>query len=301
MDGRLTVKELAVSGSVGSSSVDDAIGDLLGVEGMAPERPPPKKKPPPRPSPPKVAPVANVSREDQILAHLHPDSGTDVVTEEPGVELQDTLSSLQASIAEYKLEIQRGKDQKGKLEELSSSAATDEDKLEIEQQLSDMTGNLEHLEQELSSLQAQLNELQPDQLQLLTKKNAEFRNKVVKEILKTETIYVRDIKLCQKGFMTVLEEKQAKGLELDVLFGNMDEVIMVAENFMNAIATTVEEKSPEEQFIGECFMEHSSDLHSAYATYCRNHDDAIALLEKASQTALCFTLNILCQLTLSNV
>ncbi|XP_071852019.1 dynamin-binding protein-like isoform X3 [Apostichopus japonicus] len=290
----------AVSGSVGSSSVDDAIGDLLGVEGMAPERPPPKKKPPPRPSPPKVAPVANVSREDQILAHLHPDSGTDVVTEEPGVELQDTLSSLQASIAEYKLEIQRGKDQKGKLEELSSSAATDEDKLEIEQQLSDMTGNLEHLEQELSSLQAQLNELQPDQLQLLTKKNAEFRNKVVKEILKTETIYVRDIKLCQKGFMTVLEEKQdeisnilkgeedvestdkrmAKGLELDVLFGNMDEVIMVAENFMNAIATTVEEKSPEEQFIGECFMEHSSDLHSAYATYCRNHDDAIALLEK---------------------
>lgn len=25
---------------------------------------------------------------------------------------------------------------------------------------------------------------------------------------------------------------------------------MVAENFMNAIATTVEEKSPEEQFIG---------------------------------------------------
>lgn len=33
-------------------------------------------------------------------------------------------------------------------------------------------------------------------------------------------------------------------------------------------------------FTGECFMEHSSDLHAAYATYCRNHDDAIALLEK---------------------
>lgn len=34
-----------------------------------------RKKPPPRPSPPKVAPVANVSREDAILAHLRPEAG----------------------------------------------------------------------------------------------------------------------------------------------------------------------------------------------------------------------------------
>lgn len=52
------------------------------------------------------------------------------------------------------------------------------------------------------------------------------------------------------SFICHFSNSKAKGLELDVLFGNMENVITVAENFMNALATTVEEKSPEEQFIG---------------------------------------------------
>ena len=37
---------------------------------------------------------------------------------------------------------------------------------------------------------------------------ADFREKVISELLNTERDYVRDIKLCQEGFMSVLKDKQ---------------------------------------------------------------------------------------------
>ena len=43
---------------------------------------------------------------------------------------------------------------------------------------------------------------------------------------------------------------QAKGLELDVLFGNMEQVIGVAESFLNDLQTT-SEKPVEDQLVGE--------------------------------------------------
>ncbi|XP_022096440.1 dynamin-binding protein-like isoform X2 [Acanthaster planci] len=109
---------------------------------------------------------------------------------------------------------------------------------------------------------------------------ADFREKVVTELVKTERDYVRDIKLCQEGFMTVLKDKQTKGLELEILFGNMEQVIDTAERFLKDLEETTEGKMPEEQLVGQVFMRYSNDLHKVYAEYCRNHDDATALLEK---------------------
>ena len=63
-------------------------------------------------------------------------------------------------------------------------------------------GDLLHLTTE------QLNIVRPDPVQAAKNKNIEFRNKVITELINTETDYVRDIKLCQQGFMTVLQDKQ---------------------------------------------------------------------------------------------
>ncbi len=60
----------------------------------------------------------------------------------------------------------------------------------------------------LALFSEQLNIVRPDPVLSQKAKNLEFRNKVITELIDTETDYVRDIKLCQEGFMTVLQDKQ---------------------------------------------------------------------------------------------
>ncbi|XP_072162827.1 uncharacterized protein [Diadema setosum] len=289
-----------------------AVGDLLGIGGVVeetpaasqsnkPSRPAParpaqpakKKVPPGRPGPPRLG-TNSRKDEDTMLSHLRPDAVNG--------DADHSISLMETRISELTEEIEKQRLQKSSLVRECAFVTMETDKAELQQQVADAEAEIAEKEKELRSLQDQVAALKPQATPAPKMTPADFREKVVKELLKTEVDYVRDIKLCQEGFMTVLQENQveisallvaqaeeemertgekkaAKGLELDVLFGNMEQVIQVAESFMNHLEETTE-KPVEDQLIGKVFMDNSKNLHEAYAQYCRNHDDASALLEK---------------------
>ncbi|XP_071795699.1 dynamin-binding protein-like isoform X1 [Asterias amurensis] len=294
-----------------SAPVEDILG--LGMEPspateskVKPVRPPParpkepaaKKKMPPRPAPPKFGPGPR-SAEDDILAKLRPEGN---ISQEE-LEVQETVNALKGSIAELKVIIAKQREEKKALEQALQQTSDNTEMQDIEQQLTDCIGNIENLQTEVQSLEEQLQDVQPTPVPESKMTMGDFREKVIAELLNTERDYVRDIKLCQEGFMSVLKDKQeiiskiliqqqldenertgekklTKGLELEILFGNMEQVIEISDKFLKDLEETIEGNAPEDQFIGQCFMRHSNDLHKAYAEYCRNHDDATTLLEK---------------------
>ncbi|XP_041466815.1 dynamin-binding protein-like isoform X2 [Lytechinus variegatus] len=287
-----------------------AVGDLLGIGGVeetapsqskpsrpAPARPamPAKKRVPPgRPVPPRLGPGMKTDQD-----------GTSGAVNGEG-HAAEAVANLQSKISQLKEEIETQRLQKSNLVRECAFVTVEKDKAELQQQIADEELAILEKEKQVKSLQDQLSELMPEPPPAPKMTPADFREKVVKELLKTEDDYVRDIKLCQEGFMTVLQENQmiiseiliaqaeeemeelersgekkkaAKGLELDVLFGNMEQVIEVAESFLKEIEATAQ-KPVEDQLFGKIFMDQSRSLHEAYAQYCRNHDDASALLEK---------------------
>lgn len=44
-------------------------------------------------------------------------------------------------------------------------------------------------------------------------------------------------------------------------------------------------------FVGKCFVDIAEEMKEVYAVYCRNHDDAISLVEKVCQHKLELELN----------
>ncbi|XP_038053074.1 dynamin-binding protein-like isoform X2 [Patiria miniata] len=283
-----------------ATSSSPASGSKMKPSRTAPGRPkepaPKKKAMPPRPAPPKFGP-GHRSAEDELLAKLRPEGNNQL-----DLETQETVNALQGSIAELKEAIAVQQVQKKTYEQMLQ-AATAEEIEDMEQQLTDCIGTIENMQTEMQSLEEQLQEVRPTPAPESKMTAADFREKVITELVTTEQDYVRDIKLCQEGFMMVLKDKQdvisqilirqqleeiersgekkpTKGLELEILFGNMEQVIETAEKFLKDLEETTEGKAPEEQVVGQVFMQYSNDLHKVYAEYCRNHDDATTLLEK---------------------
>ncbi|XP_013774351.1 dynamin-binding protein-like isoform X2 [Limulus polyphemus] len=107
-----------------------------------------------------------------------------------------------------------------------------------------------------------------------------LRKNVIRELLQTEQDYVRDLEICRDVFLRDPSVGKRKGIDMETLFGNLDEVIEVASKLLENFEKEVTEKSPEEQNIGKCFLEFAEDLKQTYGQYCRNHDDVLVLIEK---------------------
>ncbi|XP_076307019.1 dynamin-binding protein-like isoform X2 [Tachypleus tridentatus] len=107
-----------------------------------------------------------------------------------------------------------------------------------------------------------------------------LRKNVIKELLQTEQDYVRDLEICRDVFLKDPSVGKKKGIDMETLFGNLDEVIEVASRLLGNLEKEVTEKPPEEQNIGKCFLELAEDLKQTYGQYCRNHDDVLVLMEK---------------------
>uniref|UniRef100_A0ABM0MY84 Flocculation protein FLO11-like n=1 Tax=Saccoglossus kowalevskii TaxID=10224 RepID=A0ABM0MY84_SACKO len=97
--------------------------------------------------------------------------------------------------------------------------------------------------------------------------------------MRPQTILEEDL----LGPMRPGSECSAKGIELDILFGNVEKVIDVSERFLETLEENVARQPTENQVAGQCFINYSEELEDIYSHYCRNHDDAIALLEKAKK------------------
>ncbi|XP_033117116.1 dynamin-binding protein-like isoform X1 [Anneissia japonica] len=294
------------------------VGDLLGLVGSdtvqdedvkprrsAPSRPlkePTKKNVPPRPAPPRPVNMPRYQPykqgEEEVLVQRQED-----VTAVDASQTKDMVAALKASMAEFQSELERQTKEKQQLEQEMSFLECDASDNVMVEKYNEVVHNITQLTDKVASLKEQIEELEPDEKQAAKKKKAEMREKVVNELLNTEEAYQRDIILCRQGFMTILEDKEdeinvilamevedsseksedkkkTKGLELDILFGNIDQVIEVSGKFLESLKETIVDVPPQDQLIGACFMEHCKDLEEVYKQYCRNHDDATALLEK---------------------
>ncbi|XP_066278055.1 dynamin-binding protein-like isoform X3 [Branchiostoma lanceolatum] len=153
----------------------------------------------------------------------------------------------------------------------------------------DAEDGLEGLTAELNELRDNLRFIAPPpreqteagvSLEEIRRKKAEKRDRVVQEIIQTERDYVRDLHVITQGMLVPLREEKFQSAELNVLFGNIEGVQQLAQQFLPALEQSVEGVDPEEQTLGETFLGFSQDLEETYKLYCRNHDDALALLEK---------------------
>ncbi|XP_068082525.1 dynamin-binding protein isoform X2 [Anabrus simplex] len=113
------------------------------------------------------------------------------------------------------------------------------------------------------------------------KKIREQRQNVISELVFTEKEYVRDLKLTYETFnLHNPEFLGSRGIDIKVIFGNIEEVMHLAEDFLDLLYRSMKGKDEEDQCIGPCFLEVADSMKSVYGEYCMNHDNALFFLEK---------------------
>ncbi|XP_046826765.1 dynamin-binding protein-like isoform X1 [Vespa crabro] len=115
----------------------------------------------------------------------------------------------------------------------------------------------------------------------INEKKADQRQNVISELVLTEKEYVRDLTLTYETFnLSNPDFLKAKGIDVDVLFGNILEIIQVAEELLHEILRAMKGCDEQLQQIGTCFTKMASKLRVVYVKYCGNHEAALALLKK---------------------
>lgn len=112
-------------------------------------------------------------------------------------------------------------------------------------------------------------------------KHADQRQNVISELVITEKEYVRDLKLTYETFnLHNPSFLESKGIDVATLFGNILEVIHVAEELLDMILRAMKDCDESSQTIGPCFVKMAEKLKSIYVKYCGNHEAALTLLKK---------------------
>ncbi|XP_034936280.1 dynamin-binding protein-like isoform X2 [Chelonus insularis] len=120
-----------------------------------------------------------------------------------------------------------------------------------------------------------------DEIAEAKRKRADQRQNVISELVITEKEYVRDLKITYETFHlydpSMLE---IRGIDVSILFGNILEVIHVAEELLDSLLKAMKGKDENEQMISPCFLQMADKLQSVYVKYCSNQEAALSLLKK---------------------
>ncbi|XP_008543725.1 dynamin-binding protein [Microplitis demolitor] len=112
-------------------------------------------------------------------------------------------------------------------------------------------------------------------------KRADKRQNVISELVITEKEFVRDLKVTYETFHLfnpkILEER---GIDVPLLFGNILEVIHVAEELLDSLLKAMKGCDESKQMISPCFLTMADRLQTVYGKYCSNHEAALSLLKK---------------------
>ncbi|XP_054710835.1 rho guanine nucleotide exchange factor 38-like, partial [Uloborus diversus] len=175
-------------------------------------------------------------------------------------EIKTQIAQLDAEINELKNDIEelQNSTKLNSSENMQSTSAVDE-------------GNLR--EEEVAR-KKEIERLRREQEKM--KKMKEQRECIITELLQTERDYISDLKLLQDTFLRNPEEAKEKGIDIVILFGNLDEVVEVASRLLRRL----QKVSKETGLIGECFVDVGEEMKEAYGHYCRNHDEAHSVIDK---------------------
>lgn len=131
-----------------------------------------------------------------------------------------------------------------------------------------------------SNINQQINIADNDNLEI-KQKRADQRQNVISELVLTEKEYVRDLKLTYETFnLYNPNQLESLGIDVIILFGNLYDVIQVAEELLDMILKAMKGCDEELQTIGPCFIEMNEKLKGVYVKYCGNHEAALGLLKK---------------------
>ena len=112
-------------------------------------------------------------------------------------------------------------------------------------------------------------------------KRADKRQNVISELVITEKEYVRDLKVTYETFNLYNPSfLESRGIDVATLFGNIAEVIQVAEELLDLVLRAMKGCDEEYQTIAPCFLKMADKLQDVYGKYCGNHEAASALLKK---------------------
>ncbi|XP_032683683.1 dynamin-binding protein-like isoform X2 [Odontomachus brunneus] len=125
------------------------------------------------------------------------------------------------------------------------------------------------------------NESATDSADSIKEKRADQRQNVISELVITEKEYVRDLKLTYETF-NLYEPSSlvSRGVDVATLFGNILEVIHVAEELLDMIMKAMKGCDENLQMVGPCFVKMAEKLKTVYVKYCGNHEAALTLLKK---------------------
>ncbi|XP_078366924.1 dynamin-binding protein-like isoform X2 [Oculina patagonica] len=139
---------------------------------------------------------------------------------------------------------------------------------------------VEKIKRELTELEVSLHSLTEKPAESSQKHMAEQRQRVLTELINTEKDYCNDLELCVKHFLLELQDAQVKDLDCEGLFGNIESVLETSQKLLKSLEDAVQDKEGKDQELGKCFADIAEEMKEVYAVYCRNHDDAISLMEK---------------------
>ncbi|XP_061409188.1 LOW QUALITY PROTEIN: rho guanine nucleotide exchange factor 37-like [Lethenteron reissneri] len=105
------------------------------------------------------------------------------------------------------------------------------------------------------------------------------RELAVQEIVHTETMFLHHLRLCVDFMLAPLRETQVEGLDVSLVFGNMEEIIGVSQNLLQALHDCTRGGSESHSTLGEVFEKFSPDIEAAYRPYCQYYEEAAACLK----------------------
>lgn len=112
-------------------------------------------------------------------------------------------------------------------------------------------------------------------------KKVDQRQNVITELYLTEKDYVRDLKMTYETFnLHNPSFLESKGIDVNTLFGNILEIIEVAEELLELIQRSMKGCDEDYQTIGPCFLKMADKMRIVYEKYCNNHEMSLALLQK---------------------
>ncbi|XP_060822465.1 dynamin-binding protein-like isoform X1 [Bombus pascuorum] len=132
----------------------------------------------------------------------------------------------------------------------------------------------------LDNTNHQINITDNDNLEI-KQKRADQRQNVISELVLTEKEYVRDLRMTYETFnLHNPSQLESLGIDVTTLFGNLFDVIQVAEELLELILRAMKGCDEELQTIGPCFTRMAEKLKGVYVKYCGNHEAALFLLKK---------------------
>ncbi|XP_059488491.1 dynamin-binding protein-like [Neocloeon triangulifer] len=126
--------------------------------------------------------------------------------------------------------------------------------------------------------QPQINEETTDDLR---NKMWEQRQNVITELVLTERDFIRDLKITYETFnLHNPQILESRGVDANLLFGNILEVIKVSESLLDKVILAMKGKSEDKQLIAPSFLGMAEEMKNVYTSYCINNDNSLMLLSK---------------------